>query len=198
MKPPARAAFLRAIRAEIDALAGPASSDSCSPIISTPAYHTPRIKCRKPLFDIKAKPWTDVTDDNRLVSHLISSLFTWEQNFSGMIEQESFINAAIAGDLSSPFCSPLLVNAMLANACRLYPVPNILPLRWASDVGIRCTEACRDGCQCDELLLDPSVTPDAIEVLGDRFLAKARALWDAEIGRSSLTNLQGVHHIHIR
>jgi hypothetical protein len=52
--------------------------------------------CDIPLVQVPAKPWTAVTDDGQLVSHLVSLYFTW--------------------DNPSEFCTPLLVNSVLAMA----------------------------------------------------------------------------------
>jgi hypothetical protein len=71
----------------------------------------------RPLFHVPARPWTDVTDDNDLVSHLISVWFTWQHPWNHWIDREEFITAMQRGDRGSKFCSRFLVNAMLAEAC---------------------------------------------------------------------------------
>jgi len=76
----------------------------------------------EPLFDLPAKPWTNVTDDNHFVSHLVSLYFTWEHAACHIIERELFLADMKSGQLDSQCCSPLLVNALLATACVSMPI----------------------------------------------------------------------------
>jgi hypothetical protein len=76
--------------------------------------------CDVPLFDIAAQPWTTVTVDSRLVSHLVSLYFTWEHPFSQIMDQKLFLQHMSAGKLDTPFCSPFLVNSLLAAASVSY------------------------------------------------------------------------------
>ena len=66
---------------------------------------------------VPAKPWTSVTDDDDLVSHLVSLYFTWDYPFWAFLDRDVFLRHMAHGDLESEFCSPFLVNAVLANAC---------------------------------------------------------------------------------
>ncbi|KAL4924206.1 uncharacterized protein BDV17DRAFT_284853 [Aspergillus undulatus] len=66
---------------------------------------------------VPAKPWTTVTDDDALVSHLISLYFTWDYPFYAFVDREILVKHMQMGNLQSDFCSPLLVSALLANAC---------------------------------------------------------------------------------
>lgn len=68
----------------------------------------------RPLYSVLAKPWTAATDDDNMVFHLISLYFTWEHVFFVRMDRGLFLQDMIAGRLT--FCSPLLVNAMLAHA----------------------------------------------------------------------------------
>lgn len=70
-----------------------------------------------PLVSVPAKPWTSVTDDDKFVSHLISLWFTWNWLFSNPVDAELFLRDMESGNLDSEFCSPFLVNAILAQAC---------------------------------------------------------------------------------
>lgn len=70
-----------------------------------------------PIFSLPARPWSQVTDDDQLVSHLISVYFTWHHIWFDWIDPEIFLEAMQSKKLDSQFCSPLLVNAMLAEAC---------------------------------------------------------------------------------
>lgn len=71
----------------------------------------------EPLFDLPAKPWTKVTEDDHFVSHLVSLYFTWEHAACHVIDRELFLKDMKNGQLDSQCCSPLLVNALLATAC---------------------------------------------------------------------------------
>lgn len=73
--------------------------------------------CDSAPVKVPAKPWTTVTDDDALVSHLISLYFTWDYPFYAFVDREILIKHMQAGDLQSDFCNPYLVNALLANAC---------------------------------------------------------------------------------
>ena len=69
-----------------------------------------------PVHRVPAKPWTNVTSDDRLVSHLVS-IFIHQCNFYWRyVEEDLALRAMTAGDLASEFCSPFLVNAMCAMA----------------------------------------------------------------------------------
>lgn len=74
-----------------------------------------------PLFDVPAKPWTTVTTDDQFVSHLVSLWFTWSTQSYNWIDKDDFTSGMKSGDLNSQFCSPLLVCAMLAEACVSFP-----------------------------------------------------------------------------
>ncbi|KAL4890685.1 hypothetical protein BDV59DRAFT_183979 [Aspergillus ambiguus] len=69
-----------------------------------------------PVYRVPAKPWTSVTDNDDLVSHLISLWITWTYPFFDWLDKDAFIRDMQAGDLRCRFCSPFLVNAILAEA----------------------------------------------------------------------------------
>lgn len=73
--------------------------------------------CDEAPVRVPAQPWTSVTDDADLVSHLVSLYFTWNYPFQGPLDREVFVRHMKSGDLRSEFCSPYLVNALLSNAC---------------------------------------------------------------------------------
>lgn len=66
---------------------------------------------------VPARPWTTVTDSDDLVSHLVSLYLTWGYPFYAFFCRDTFIKHMKLGHLNSDFCSPFLVNALLANAC---------------------------------------------------------------------------------
>ncbi|KAL4890218.1 fungal-specific transcription factor domain-containing protein [Aspergillus ambiguus] len=60
--------------------------------------------------------WTQVTDDEQLISHLMTMYFTWHYPFFTTLSKELFYRDYVRG-VSSQYCSSLLVNAMLALGC---------------------------------------------------------------------------------
>ncbi|OAL20084.1 hypothetical protein AYO22_09234 [Fonsecaea multimorphosa] len=117
----------------------------------------------EPLFQLTARPWTTITDDDYLVSHLVSLYFTWWNTFMHPLHEPFLIEAMVAGDTMSPLCSPFLVNALLALSCSYSDLP---------------------GAFAD---------PDDPDTWGEHFYDEAKRLWDREEGRASMTNLQGLY-----
>lgn len=76
-----------------------------------------RYLCGSAPYKVPAKPWTNVTHDDDLVSHLVSLYMTWGYPFFAFFDRETFLDHMVKGHLNSDFCSPFLVNALLANAC---------------------------------------------------------------------------------
>ncbi|KAK6540280.1 hypothetical protein TWF694_009091 [Orbilia ellipsospora] len=67
---------------------------------------------------VPSQPWTTVTTNDEFVSHLIQLYFTWEAPVYDLVEKDLFLADMRAGDPeTASYCSPLLVNAMLAAAC---------------------------------------------------------------------------------
>ncbi|KAJ5783001.1 hypothetical protein N7457_004775 [Penicillium paradoxum] len=60
--------------------------------------------------------WTRVTEDDSLISHLMTMYFTWHYPFFTILSKSLFYRDYIRG-ISSSYCSALLVNAMLALGC---------------------------------------------------------------------------------
>lgn len=73
--------------------------------------------CDQPIFRVPAKPWTTVTDDDGFVSHIISLYFTWYHPCFPWMDRDVFIRDMKGENLQSQFCSPFLVNAILAAGC---------------------------------------------------------------------------------
>lgn len=73
--------------------------------------------CDNAPYKVPAKPWTSVTDDDDLISHLVSLYMTWDYPFFAFFDRKTFLENMQKGNLNSDFCSPFLVNALLANAC---------------------------------------------------------------------------------
>lgn len=66
--------------------------------------------------------WTQVTEDDSLISHLLTMYFTWHYPFFTILAKDVFYRDYIGG-VSSPYCSALLVNAMLALGCHFTSLP---------------------------------------------------------------------------
>jgi hypothetical protein len=73
--------------------------------------------CDEAPINVPAQPWTEVTKDSDLVSHLVSLYFTWDYPFNSFLDEGVFLKHMTTADLGSQFCSPFLVNALLSNAC---------------------------------------------------------------------------------
>ncbi|KAM5526595.1 C6 transcription factor [Fusarium oxysporum f. sp. phaseoli] len=130
-------------------------------IVNQPLYITPfhAAKMVDPyLWNVKASRWTSVTDDDQLVSELLNSYFLHQYTAYLVFHKDYFLEDLAKG--RTRFCSPLLVNAILAAACH---ASTSIPDRakfWRP------------------------------QNLAYQFLAEARRLWDMQHGKSSLTAIQ--------
>lgn len=70
-----------------------------------------------PIIEVSANPWTSITDDDDFVSHLISLYFTWQHSILNYLDRDLFLRDMRSRELSTHFCSPFLVNSILAVAC---------------------------------------------------------------------------------
>ncbi|KAJ5273065.1 hypothetical protein N7478_008190 [Penicillium angulare] len=82
--------------------------------------------CDVPLLEVPARPWTEVTGDDDLVSHLISLYFTWDYPCAQFFDQGIFLDHMRQGVLNSEFCSPILVNSILSVASTYSDRPVVL------------------------------------------------------------------------
>jgi hypothetical protein len=80
-----------------------------------------------PTFQVEAAPWTTVTSDNAFVSNALSAYYNWYHFHYLNFDWDLFLEAFKAKDLYSPYCSPLLVNAVLGMGC--VSIPGISHLR---------------------------------------------------------------------
>lgn len=88
-----------------------------SPIPAMRSEVNPEFLADIPRFDVPAAPWTTVVQNAKLVSQLVSLWFTWFHPFLNWVDRDLFIQDMRSGNPRARFCSPLLVNAMLAVAC---------------------------------------------------------------------------------
>ncbi|RDW62967.1 putative C6 transcription factor (NirA) [Aspergillus mulundensis] len=66
--------------------------------------------------------WTTVTDDQQLISHLLTMYFSWHYPFFTTLSKELFYRDYSRG-VPSQYCSSLLVNTMLALGCHFSSWP---------------------------------------------------------------------------
>ncbi|KAK3330699.1 fungal-specific transcription factor domain-containing protein [Apodospora peruviana] len=66
--------------------------------------------------------WTTITNDARLVQHLLALYFCWEYPTFASLSKEHFLQDFMAG--RTRFCSSILVNALLALGCRFSNQPS--------------------------------------------------------------------------
>lgn len=92
-----------------------------SPSSQQPRLPRPLQHFLRPLISVPAKPWTTVTDDDELVSHLISLWFTWRHWCYPFVERDGFVSAMQSKNVESGVCTPSLVNMILADACVCLP-----------------------------------------------------------------------------
>ncbi|KAM0203028.1 hypothetical protein ACHAPI_001198 [Fusarium lateritium] len=111
------------------------------------------------LDDIVPSKWTSVNANNDIMRSLIRAYFLQEYDWFTFFHKDYFLDDMVTG--SHTFCSPLLVNAVLAV-----------------------------GCQCRNHPSEPAQfwNPNS---LGSKFLKEARRLWVLEItDQRSLTTVQ--------
>ncbi|KAI1391792.1 nitrogen assimilation transcription factor nirA [Hypoxylon trugodes] len=75
-----------------------------------------------PEMKVPPESWTAVTSDGSLVSHLLALYFCWEYPTFASLSKEHFLRDFRDG--RERYCSPILVNALLALGCRFSTQPN--------------------------------------------------------------------------
>jgi hypothetical protein len=76
-----------------------------------------------------ATSWTTVTDDPDLVTHLITMYFTWHYTYFTTLSKSLFMREFLLGApppgtrRKTEYCTPLLVNTMLALGCHFTSWP---------------------------------------------------------------------------
>ncbi|KAM0351473.1 hypothetical protein ACHAP4_009615 [Fusarium culmorum] len=75
----------------------------------------------EPELRTAASTWTSLTSDNTLVQHLLALYFCWEYPTFASLSKEHFLHDFQQG--RNRYCSPILVNALLALGCRFSTQP---------------------------------------------------------------------------
>ncbi|TRX87778.1 hypothetical protein FHL15_011335 [Xylaria flabelliformis] len=75
-----------------------------------------------PEIKVPASTWTNITNDSALVQHLLALYFCWEYPTFASLSKEHFLRDYQQG--RHRYCSPILVNALLALGCRFSTQPN--------------------------------------------------------------------------
>ncbi|KAH8126334.1 fungal-specific transcription factor domain-containing protein [Trichoderma asperelloides] len=110
--------------------------------------------------------WTSITNDVNLVQHLLALYFCWEYPTFASLSKEHFLHDFQDG--RHRYCSPILVNALLALGCRFSTQP--------------MTRA----------------NPNDPYSSGDHFFKESQRLFNEEIDHHSLTTIQALGIMSIR
>ncbi|RYP63216.1 hypothetical protein DL769_007023 [Monosporascus sp. CRB-8-3] len=118
--------------------------------------------------DMKLPPstWTTVTSDVNLVRHLLALYFCWEYPTFASLSKEHFLRDFYAG--RHRYCSPILVNALLALGCRFSEQPKT------------------------------RMDPNDPHTSGDHFFKEALRLLSRETNHHNLTTIQALGIMSIR
>ncbi|KAK6365436.1 hypothetical protein LTS17_011155 [Exophiala oligosperma] len=102
----------------------PYKASTCQQPLQSPASRLFRatLGTAMPLFKVPAKPWTTVTDDDGLVSHLLSLWFTWRHWCYPFIDRDTIVSAMQSGRENDGICTAALVNMILADSCFDYDI----------------------------------------------------------------------------
>ncbi|KIH87367.1 c6 zinc finger domain containing protein [Sporothrix brasiliensis 5110] len=119
-----------------------------------------------PDLKLPTTTWTDISEDLNLVQHLLALYFCWEYPTFASLSKEHFLSDFQEG--RPRYCSPILVNALLALGCRFSTQPN--------------TRA----------------VPDDPYTSGDHFFKECQRLFYLEENHHSLTTIQALGIMSIR
>jgi Arc/MetJ family transcription regulator len=117
------------------------------------------------ISNIQISKWTSVETDDELLRALLRAYFLHDYANYTCFQKDIFLQAMRDND--TQLCSPLLVNAILAEACHSYRKVTHRAQYWRP------------------------------ETLGHRFLIETKRLWALESGKSKLTTLHAAMVLHI-
>lgn len=79
-----------------------------------------------PQMQVSASTWTVITSDTSFVQHLLALYFCWEYPTFASLSKEHFLKDYQTG--RHRYCSPILINALLALGCRFSSQPSTLAI----------------------------------------------------------------------
>ncbi|KAF7560446.1 hypothetical protein G7046_g3690 [Stylonectria norvegica] len=120
----------------------------------------------EPEMRAPSSTWTNITNDINLVQHILALYFCWEYPTFASLSKEHFLKDFQEG--RHRYCSPILINALLALGCRF----STQPMTRANPV-------------------DPYTS-------GDHFFKESQRLFSQEMDHHSLTTIQALGIMSIR
>lgn len=140
--------------------------------------------CDTPIISVPARPWTTVTDDDEFVSHLLSLWFTWQYPYFHWLDRDLFVEDMKSASLDANFCSPFLVNIMLAEAC-------VCITALGGGANVHAGGLIGISSKPFSYYPEAYARPGDPSSIGEHFYAEAKRCLEAEEGRISLTSVQG-------
>jgi hypothetical protein len=132
--------------------------------------------------NIQVSKWTSVEADDELLRALLRAYFLHDYANYTCFQKDIFLQAMRDGD--TRFCSPLLVNAVLAKACVGHE--NAITRGSAK---LLSQQSYRGATQRAQFWRP--------ETLGYRFLVEVKRLWELDSGKVKLTNLHAAMVLHV-
>ncbi|RMZ02651.1 hypothetical protein D0862_05959, partial [Hortaea werneckii] len=148
--------------APIHQISSPSTLHTSSPRQSARQTQLPNESLDTPLVMLPAAPWTRTTEDDLLVSRLVTIFLNYQNAYWRYLEADLFLQAMKLAQPPSDLCSPLLVNAVLAMA------------------------------SLSAEYRDVFFEPGDYTSRGRQFHEEALRLWLLEEGRASVPNLQAL------
>ncbi|TQV99012.1 C6 transcription factor [Cordyceps javanica] len=139
-------------------IASPAQEDEKNSPLLRP-YHAATIVDPR-LNRINPSSWTEVSKDDNLMRAMLQHFFMYDYQWHTSFQKDYFLDDMVSG--SREFCSPLLVNSILALVC--------------------VSEHSSIGMSNRNQFWDP-------ETLSFQFIAEGKRLWDMEAGTARLTTV---------
>lgn len=131
-----------------------------------------------PLSWVPASPWTNVTNDDRTVSQLVSTFFSTINPYWRFLEEAPFFRSMRLKNIDGLYCSQLLVNSLLACASVSRQNPGY-------DVEFNDSQLFSE--------VDGAfVKKGQLLTRGEHYHHEAIRLWTLEDGQRSVVNLQAL------
>lgn len=159
----------------------------CTPYLKP--YHAAEI-CDSQIDNAVPSKWTSVCTDNQLMRRLIRAFLLQDHDFWTAFQKDYFLDDM--ANMGSQFCSPLLVNAVLALSCvsATFNIGQPLTGNFQSRQLTRCLQNYYRGLTERTEFWNPAT-------LGNRFLSEAKRLWAQEMHTCKLTTIQAALILHV-